>query len=184
MRSTRTFDSNGKLHSFDDQPAIVWPCGSKAWYHHGVQERGNNYSLIRYHADGEWVKCWTINGIADRVDGPAWEYSDGSTVYFKDGRRNGKSTYLNSKNKIWRIAYYQNGKLHKTDGPAVIEDGRSEWWLYDIQFKNKAKWEKALEILAKLEEYGLEVPRIFTKYIKILLTKEWVDIIATLEELK
>ena len=34
-------------------------------------------------------------------------------------------------NKWW----YQNGKLHRTDGPAIeYADGYNQWWLYDKHY--------------------------------------------------
>jgi hypothetical protein len=51
-------------------------------------------------------KCWYLNGLLHREDGPAIEYGNGD--------------------KYW----YLNGKLHREDGPAIEwADGDKYWWL-------------------------------------------------------
>ena len=44
--------------------------------------------------------------------------------------------------------WYLHGKLHRTDGPAVIhEDGAKEWWLNDVRYSEQ-------EYYALLTELG------------------------------
>jgi hypothetical protein len=62
-----------------------------------------NYNKI---VKSDSVICYYLNGKLHRLDGPAFERSDGY--------------------KSW----YQNGKRHRIDGPAVDwSDGTKEWWI-------------------------------------------------------
>lgn len=69
---------NNQLHSFDDQPAIVWPSGTEHWYKHGKLHRDNDQPAIiwpnnsrHWYRDG-WAPAiirsncsqfWYVNGI-------------------------------------------------------------------------------------------------------------------------
>jgi hypothetical protein len=69
-----------------------------------VETLPDNFTGIVEDADGK--KCWYLNGLLHRVDGPAVEYADGT--------------------KCW----YLNGKRHRTDGPAIeYADGPKYWYL-------------------------------------------------------
>ena len=93
----RTY-GNGLLHSFDDNPAVIYPNGHKRWYQNGKIHRGNDLPAIVY-ADGE--KCWYQHDKIHRDNGPARIYADGT--------------------QIW----YFNDKIHRDYGPAIIyADGR------------------------------------------------------------
>jgi hypothetical protein len=67
-------------------------------------------------------KEWWLNDKLHREDGPAVEYTDGST------------------------GWYLNDKLHREDGPAV------EWWLNDKHVGNERpkNWEELVQ-LAQVE---------------------------------
>ena len=88
----------GKLHRFDDQPAIIFAKGDQIWYQNDLIHRDNNQPAIIY-ANGE--QQWYQNGKRHR-DGsegqqPAVIWSDGS--------------------QFW----YQNGETHRdNDQPAII----------------------------------------------------------------
>lgn len=63
----------------------------------------------------------------------------------------------------WR----ENGKLHRTDGPAVISNSGPQCWLAGIRYENEGEWAEAVKIWNKLPErhrkYALTVgylPRI------------------------
>jgi len=63
--------------------------------------------------DGRWEHCWYLCGLKHRVGGPAEEYSD--------GRR-------------W---WYESGKLHNPDGPAVMFPGAyslvpAQYWIHGV----------------------------------------------------
>ena len=42
------FDENGKLHSYNDLPAVIQPDGTKWWHKHGVLHRDNNLPSVMY----------------------------------------------------------------------------------------------------------------------------------------
>lgn len=94
---------NGELHR-DDSPAIEMKNGSKYWYQHGKLHRDDGPAVItefpeteswyqngKLHRDGgpavttDRMKKWYQNGLRHRDDGPAVEFSDGTTVYYKNG---------------------------------------------------------------------------------------------------
>ena len=58
------------------------------------------------------------------------EYSDGSKYYFQNGklhRLDGPAVEYSDGAKQW----YQNNQLHRLDGPAVIySNGTKEWYFY------------------------------------------------------
>jgi len=112
-RFSCTVNSEGKHHSFDDKPAIIYASGTKLWYQNGERHRMKGPAIERSGGD----KVWYLNGKCHREDGPAIEHLGGE--------------------KYW----YLNGELHRTDGPAIehIIDYK-EWYLNGkkaIQIKNQ-----------------------------------------------
>jgi len=60
------------------------------------------------------TKFWNLNGKLHREDGPAIEYTDGSTEW------------------------YVNGELHREDGPACeYTDGDKYWFINDHRLSEK-----------------------------------------------
>jgi len=55
----RLSDENGKLHSYNDLPAIIRPNGTKVWFKHGLKHRENNLPAIIYPIG---TKEYWING--------------------------------------------------------------------------------------------------------------------------
>lgn len=41
-----TLDNNGKYHSFNDEPAKIYPNGDKVWWEHGLIHRENGPAVI------------------------------------------------------------------------------------------------------------------------------------------
>ena len=74
-----------------------------------------------YYSDGSTSSEWDSSKLRHRVDGPAEEYSNGTT--------------------LWAF----NGKTHRVNGPAIeYSDGAKEWWVDGIEydeedFNNKIK---------------------------------------------
>ena len=55
----RLYDENVKFHSYNDLPAVIYPCGSKEWWKHGKVHRDNGLPAINY----SWGrKEYWING--------------------------------------------------------------------------------------------------------------------------
>jgi len=77
-----TRDDNGRLHSFDDNPAVIYNNGDKLWYKKG-----------RFHRKGgpaiEWAngdKFWYSKSRHHRIDGPAIERKNGYKEWFYKGK--------------------------------------------------------------------------------------------------
>jgi hypothetical protein len=69
------------------------------------------------------TKCWYVNGILHREDGPAVEWPSGT--------------------KCW----YVNGRLHRLDGPAIeFASGYKEYWINNVRY-SQSDWEKQVEVL-------------------------------------
>jgi hypothetical protein len=98
---------NGRLHSYDDQPAVVSSTGEREWRRDGVP-----------HRDG---------------DQPAKILADGSMFYIHDGQldRAGGRPAVVSPNG--RTEYWVSGVRHRglAEGPARIHpDGAEEYWVH------------------------------------------------------
>ena len=86
-------DDDFILHSFDDEPAIIWSDGTKYWFKDGLKHRDNNLPAIIY-SDGDCGyyknenRYWFINGE---------EYYDIDDVYekFKNKILKFKNTNIN-----------------------------------------------------------------------------------------
>lgn len=65
-----------KLHSVDDQPAVVYANGTKWWYKNGkVHRDGNKPAVIWENGTMEWF----IDGMRHRTDGgPTVVYGEGA----------------------------------------------------------------------------------------------------------
>lgn len=73
------------------------------WYHEGRYHRTDGPAIM--HADG--TKCWYLNGEQHRPEEEGPAYEDPIGLY---------------------ISYYLHGKLHRIAGPAIIYNGREEWY--------------------------------------------------------
>jgi hypothetical protein len=95
-----TFRYQNELHSFNDQPAIIYSDGSKSWCQHGKHHRDN--------------------------DLPAAIYSNGSTSWYQHGKLHRDNDQPAAIYSDGRKEWYQHGKLHlDNDLPAVTySDGR------------------------------------------------------------
>jgi hypothetical protein len=66
-RGNRTY-LNGRLHSFNDRPALIDDFGNIFWYRFGLLHRGNNLPAIIW-ADG--TREWRIDGRYIRSESPS-----------------------------------------------------------------------------------------------------------------
>ena len=103
-----------------------------------IDENGDKF----YYSDKEMT-------VRHREDGPAFEYSDGSKLWYINGERHcedGPAIEDADGTKAW----YINGELHREDGPAVEEvDGFKEWYidgkrLTEDEFNDRNKVELTL----------------------------------------
>ena len=84
------------------------------------------YEALKYNitvmSDG--TKYYTLAGVLHREGNPAVEYADGGNCWF------------------------QNGELHRTDGPAIVRPNNNcEWYLYNVQYTEP-------EYRARLKQLG------------------------------
>lgn len=127
---------NGNRHRTDG-PAIERSNGSKDWYINGLLHRSDGPAVE--HANGN--KSWYVNGKLHRLDGPAIEYPNGMKEHWIDGKFLTEEQFLartqpssasestmteySDGSKYW---HNSSGQLHRTDGPAVIDNGSKHWF--------------------------------------------------------
>ena len=72
-------DANGKgeLHSFSDEPAVVYKDGTKWWYRNGRIHRDGDQPAVVWH---NGVQEWFQNGRRHRDNGPAVIYPNTQAV--------------------------------------------------------------------------------------------------------
>jgi hypothetical protein len=77
------FYYQNELHSFNDQPAIIYANGTMKWYQHGKYHRDNDLPATIYSDGG---KMWYQHGELHRDnDLPVVIYSDGSKWWCQHG---------------------------------------------------------------------------------------------------
>lgn len=147
----------GLIHSFNDEPAVVFNTGKKMWYHGGCIYRGNDEPAIIYENGTKiWynkyniidrdndepaiirhtgTKEWHKNGLLHRDnDLPAYTRDD-MHAWYQNGlrhRNNDKPAMVIGNTMMW----FENGKRHRGNNrPAIIwNDGREEWWRDGIYY--------------------------------------------------
>ena len=120
---------NGRLHSFNEQPAVVKANGTIKWYRYGNLHRENDLPAAIY----SYYKEWYWRGQLHREnDLPAVEYSFTGKEWYQHGvrHRDGDLPAIHFKND--REEWYQYGKPHRGDGlPAIVySNGYTEWRVY------------------------------------------------------
>lgn len=131
---------NGARHR-DDGPAMIVTKGDKRvemWYQHGVLECADGPAITREKKD-KYVEEWFHNGLRHRVNGPAVrvvQQYNSVEKYFMYGLRHrigGPAVMKKYYNVITEEEWYENDKLHREDGPAVIYCGaavlKQKWFL-------------------------------------------------------
>ena len=100
------------------------------------------------YADG--TRTWCVDGYTHRLEGPAIEYADGTREWCVDGRRH----RLFGPARVWADGtreWWAHGRRHHFYGPArVWADGTREWWLHDVQVTEA----EHAEIVARWRETG------------------------------
>lgn len=76
------FNSEGQLHSINDEPAVEYVDGDKEWYKNGQPHREDNPAVEYSNGD----KYWYVNGHLHREDGPAIEYVNGDKYWYRNGK--------------------------------------------------------------------------------------------------
>jgi hypothetical protein len=78
----KTYDEKRKLHSFNDEPAVSYPDGTRVWYKHGVKDRAGGPALIT--PGGIY---FYKNNKLHNADGPAVIKDGEPPQYWRDGVR-------------------------------------------------------------------------------------------------
>lgn len=73
IESLYTRDAEGRLHSFNDQPADRSTQGRRVWYSHGTLHRDGDKPAIEDDWDGRCT--WWRHGMRHREAGPAIVYA-------------------------------------------------------------------------------------------------------------
>ena len=101
---------NGKLHSFNEAPAMITSSGERRYYNMGVLHRENDMPAI---IGPRGTRVYFNNGVIHRDgDLPAIIYPDDSMAYYKNGvlhRDNGPAVI----HKSGMYEYYKNGKIDR-----------------------------------------------------------------------
>jgi len=79
---TEWFNLDGKRHREDD-PAVEYADGSKAWYINGERHREDG-PASEYN---NGTKYWYLNGKLHREDGPAVEHHNGDKFWYLNGKK-------------------------------------------------------------------------------------------------
>ena len=77
-----TYDKNGKLHSYDNKPAVVSEFGYSQWYKHGKLHCEND---LPAHMGRKNHKEWWYEGRLHRDIGLAIQHSNGVMSWYKHG---------------------------------------------------------------------------------------------------
>lgn len=138
----------GKRHR-DEGPAVIFSTGTQHWYQHGRHHREGGPAIIRYDKrTGNNIaieEIWLRNGVRHRTDGPArirhpHRIEEPADIYHR-----GAIYHRRAEVSICgRKEYWFEGKLHREDGPAIIDErSGNEWYLHGIKVSKK-DFKKAL----------------------------------------
>lgn len=151
----------GKLHSYNDQPAVIFSDGRKEWWREGVRDRKHGPAVIlpdgteEYYSDGsrhrqggpavispDGTQLFYEYGKLHNENGPAciWESGSYSYDYREKEHRDGGPSYVSED----RVTYSRHGRLHNLEGPAWIDwNGKiaeEKYYIDDLEL-SKEDWE-------------------------------------------
>ena len=104
-----------------------------------VQLNGNDiiYKSIIIEDNFGNKKWYDKKGEYHREDGPAYEYANGTKVWYLNGeihREDGPAIEYTNDDKSW----YLNGEIHREDGPAIeYANGAKSWYLNGKQLSEE-----------------------------------------------
>lgn len=109
------FARHGLLHSFNDEPSVTLPDGTREWHRDGRLHRDN--------------------------DKPAIIKADGTLEWLKDGywhRDDDKPAVMNTSTGL--CEWWYEGKLHRdSDQYAIINKCGAQWWFNDMRDRHGDK---------------------------------------------
>jgi hypothetical protein len=123
--TVKTYDSNGELNSYDDEPSLIGTDGTRYWNKHGLLHRDN--------------------------DLPAVIYPNGSKEWYQDGKMHRDNDHPAAIHPTGIKYWYQNGQRHRdNDLPAVIyPNGSKEWWKNGRLIKKEAPSQQLKEMIVQ-----------------------------------
>lgn len=120
---TREWRVDGELHRINE-PAVERSNGDREWWISGKRHRADGPAI----EFSNGTKTWHVDGKLHRADGPAVEWANGTKEWWIEGVKMSEDEFVEFKkthsvmhikangDREWR----QDGKLHRTDGPAVV----------------------------------------------------------------
>lgn len=158
---TQEWWSDGKRHREGDQPSVDSPSGEKYYHQNGVLHRDDGPAILYMDGTEEyWQK-----GLRHRDTGPAvvgperrewWQRgerfrADDLPVVETEGDEFEEACdmwmvgdKLHRENNLPAVIYeggkmswWLDGKRHRTDGPAVVDNGVEEYWIDDKQLSEE-----------------------------------------------
>lgn len=126
----------GLLHSYNDEPAVVFPDNTKMWFTNGILHRLTGPAVIV----GDVYEEWHRYGILHRDNGPALVYMNGHKEWYKDGklhRDNGPAILTD-----FVAAYYIDGKHQKTITRKTYEHTIQLYCIVQLYKNRKRKYTK------------------------------------------
>jgi hypothetical protein len=140
----RTFDEDGKLHSYDDKPIFISSGKIQlSWYSHGKKHReGNKPVSITFDADlDEYItydendKAHSYNGMPSSISYDR-QLNSLDLTWHNHGlihRDNDQPASIWSSPYEYSEEYYQNDFLHRDNSlPAVVQKKSKRWFVYDL----------------------------------------------------
>lgn len=123
---------NGVLHRDGDLPARVEPTGYCEWWLEGNPARpGGGPNIVHQDGTQEWTDAQMRRHRDD--DLPACITASGTQAWYQHGvpHRDGDKPAIISRDGL-ALRYFKNGKLQRTDGPALVErNGVTAWYVDD-----------------------------------------------------
>lgn len=138
-KGKNTYDTEGKLHSFDDKPAEYHVTSMslssyKKWYRHGVPYREGDKPV---EISGDNTKIWlnSKNQLHRLNDKPAMVWKDGNKIWALNDqihRENDKPAKIDSTGQFW----YKHDMQHREGGKpaAIYRNGGKEYFLNDREY--------------------------------------------------
>jgi antitoxin component YwqK of YwqJK toxin-antitoxin module len=176
---TQEWYKEGLLHRDGNLPAIIKANGSKEYYQYGQLHRENGPAIENKNGHGEYYilgekvqSIFLTNGQLNNLQEPSVAYMNGSKGYFSNGKLfkimkiNGDIEYYKD-GKLHRDddkpaivqnsqhgtrAWYQNGLLHRHNGPARTFCDTEEFYFKGKQYQSLQELQKANNIKPEISE--------------------------------
>jgi len=137
---SRWWYKNGNLHR-EDGPAYIDSSGYEEWWLNGKN----------YFSESEWKKELEKLKKKSPIKKKIEKKIDSKVLKLNSKKDSIPENYTGIiKWDYGNIEHYENGNLHREDGPAYIDSsGYKEWWLHGRAFDSESEWKKRLPKLNK-----------------------------------